>query len=111
MPLDVLGFRVMIKPDKFETTHKVEGTEIELVVVTDEKLGKQHMDTGVIVGVGPLAWKDYNKKYSFQKPWANVGDYVQYCKYSGKWVIDAETKEEFIVVDDLDILCKIKKVK
>jgi co-chaperonin GroES (HSP10) len=36
-----------------------------------------------------------------------VGDTVFYAKYAGKWIRDPETDEEFLIVNDEDIVAKV----
>lgn|SRR3990167_5911006 len=106
MALKVLGYYVLIKPDSVEQEHEIEGTDIKLYLVEDERVAKAGINTGTIISIGPLAWKDYNKNYT-KKPWAKEGDYVLYSKYGGKKIIEPTTKEELVLVSDGDILCKI----
>ena len=65
------------------------------------------MSTGTVVDVGPLAWVDYNKNSILKSPWVKIGDKILYSRYGGKLIQDPETKEEFIILDDGDVLCKI----
>ena len=107
--LRALGYRLLIKPDKVETSHEVKGTDIKIAIAVDEKLYKATMSTGTVVDVGPLAWVDYNKNSMLKTPWVKVGDKILYSRYGGKLIQDPETKEEFIILDDGDVLCKIEQ--
>ena len=98
MKLKALGFRVLIKP-VVETK-----TDSGIVLVVDEKREKIAAEKGIIVDIGPTAWKAYDDG----KPWAEVSDYVLYTRYGGKLVIDPTTAEEYICINDEDILCKIE---
>ena len=109
MKLRPLGYRVLIKPDEVKKYHKVEGTDLKLELPSmNERADKTAMYVGQIVGIGPLAWRDYNKDTNVG-PWAQVGDYVLYARYSGKWITDPETDEEYVIVDDNHILCKVDR--
>ena len=57
--LKATGYRLLIKPDEIKRT-----TDSGLEIVLDDKLEKIAIQTGVVVDVGPLAFKDYNKSYS-----------------------------------------------
>ena len=109
MALKALGYRLLVKPDNFNSEHKVEGTDIVLEIAHNEKEKKATMTTGVIMDIGPLAWADYNKNMEKNIPWAKVGDHVMYSRYGGKRIEDPETLEEVILLDDGDVLCKIEE--
>lgn len=110
MALKALGYRLLVKPDDFKTEHAVEGTDIVLEIVSNEKEKKALMTTGVILDIGPLAWADYNKNMGDNIPWAKVGDHIMYSRYGGKRIEDPETGEEVILLDDGDALCRIEEV-
>ena len=105
--LKALGYRLLIKPDEVETSHEVKGTDIKIAIAVDEKLYKATMSTGIVIDIGPLAWVDYNKNSVLKNPWVKIGDKILYSRYGGKLIQDPETKEEFIILDDGDVLCKI----
>lgn len=88
------GYRVLIKPDPLED--KSAGGI--LIVHSDERLARAATQTGVLVAIGKTAWADS------QVPWCEVGDHVVYAKYAGKVIVDPDTDEEYLVVNDEDIL-------
>lgn len=102
--LEVIGDRVLVKPKPLKNTHKIEGTDIEIAINygSEEKIHKMASQEGTIVGIGPEAWSDYENK------WCKVGDNVLFAQYSGKFVTDPETKEDYIVINDIDIQVIIK---
>ena len=109
MKLQPLGFRVLIRPDEVKKYHEVDGSDLKIEIVSaNERADKTAMYVGQIVGIGPLAWRDYNKDTNVGD-WASVGDYVLYSRYSGKWITDPETEEEYVIVDDNHILCKVDR--
>ncbi len=89
------GYRVLIKPDPLEETF---GDSDIIVVHTDERLARAATVTGELVAVGKTAWADSSE------PWCRVGDKVIYAKYAGKQIVDPDTGEEYLVVNDEDIL-------
>lgn len=99
MALKALGHRILLKV----TIDKV--TESGIVLAIDEKLHRTVMEEGVIVDIGPNAWKAFDGG----EPWAKVNDRVIYSKYGGKFVVDPLTGEEYMVINDEDILCKVIK--
>lgn len=102
--LEVIGDRVLIKPKPLKTKHKIEGTDIEIDINygSEEKIMKMASQEGTVVGIGPAAWEDY------KEPWCKVGDNVLFAQYSGKFVTDPETNEDFMVINDIDIQVIIK---
>jgi len=102
--LKVIGDRVLIKPKALKSEHEVEGSNIKIAISygTEEKLHKMASQEGTIVGIGPEAWSDYKTK------WCDVGDNVIFAQYAGKFVIDPETKEEYVVINDIDVQVIVK---
>lgn len=92
------GYRILVKPDDIEKV-----TKSGIVLVTDEKLERVAQHVGTIVSVGRQAWKAFSKKYDGQ-PWASVGDRIIYSKYAGKFVKDPETNEQFVILNDEDVV-------
>lgn len=98
--LEVLGHRVLVKPDPIE-----EKTSSGLIISYGDKelLHKRAMDRGTLVGVGPNAWKAFDDGQA----WANAGDKVYYAKHAGKILTDPDTDEEYVLLNDEDIQCRI----
>jgi co-chaperonin GroES (HSP10) len=107
MAVKVVGHRILIKPDSVEKEHKVAGTDLKIALALDQKQYRAAVDSGVVLQIGPTAfkWKESTE------PWCQVGDKVQYHRYSGKFVVDPETEEELVVVNDEDIHLIIVKDK
>ena len=96
------GYRVLVKKDEVETT-----TESGIVLAVDEKLHKHKLNTGVLVDIGPKAWKAYSTDYSGE-PWAEVGDKIVFSLYAGFYVTDPEDDEEYLLLNDDDIVAVIQ---
>ena len=100
----VCGYRVLIKPEKIE-----EVSEGGIVIHASEYAKKREQAgvyTGEIVSIGESAWYDYthkNGKRVFEN-WAKVGDVVTYTKYGGRHVEIPGQKENYVVVNDSDVL-------
>jgi len=86
------GYRLLVKPEVIEDT-----TEWDFKIIIDEKLERAAQVYGEVVSVGSECWKG-------DTPWAEVGDRVCYVKHSGKFITDPETDEEFVILNDEDIL-------
>lgn len=113
MKLNPAGHRVLIKPDKIEEEQLVDKEletlrqhNFEIVKPDGQKLrDKQGTDSGVVVAVGPNAWRHDQKVLGLEQPtpWAKVGDRVLFGRYAGKLIVHPETKEEFMIINDEDI--------
>jgi co-chaperonin GroES (HSP10) len=57
------------------------------------------MDKGVVVDIGPTAFKDYK----IESP-IKVGDYISYVKFGGKEITDPESGEVYVVIQDEDVV-------
>lgn len=90
------GYRVLVKADPVETVSK--GGIITVSSLESEKLERAAQTNGTLVSIGIEAWEDA------RKPWAKVGDRVTYIRHSGKPIVDPETSEEFVILNDQDIL-------
>ena len=93
MGLQVVGHRLLIKPDPVEKK-----TESGIILARDERAYREATMAGTIVQIGPTAWQGFGDS----RPWAKVGDHIIYARHTGKFVTDPETKEEFYVINDED---------
>lgn len=105
MTLKVIGDRVLIKPKPLKSEHAIDGTTIKLAINygSDEKIHKMASQEGIVVDIGEHAWSDYASK------WCQVGDEVIFAQYAGKFVTDPDTKEDFMVVNDIDVQVIVKR--
>lgn len=109
MALIPCGHRVLIRHDKLEdvddTFRAAKAAGIEIPKEFKEiRLEQNAVDKGMVVSVGPTAWKDFGGT-----AWCEVGDYIAFAKHAGKYIEDPETKEEFVLLNDEDVVCVIKK--
>lgn len=98
--IEAVGYRLIVKPDTVETTSKG-----GIVMVVDENLERAAIQFGEIVSVGGECWSNNDKDTTLPKQ----GDRVLFAKYAGRFVKDPETEEEFMVMNDTDILGVIKQ--
>jgi co-chaperonin GroES (HSP10) len=100
--IKVCGHRLLVKPILLEETDdvlksaKLAGIEI---IRDDVKREAESVDQGVVVQIGTTAWKDFNSD-----PWCDVGDKIVYAKYAGKLIIDPDTKEKYVALNDEDVV-------
>ncbi len=97
------GFRVLVKPDNFKeidprvAAARKAGLEI---VFNNEKREQVTVETGVVVELGPSAFKDYG-----DAPWCKVGDRISYARHGGMYVTDPDNdKETWLVINDEDVV-------
>lgn len=116
MAIDVILHRIVLRRDKPEDTPAVQKKkDMERIGLTapqsilDEidKAAKREsasMDKGVVIAIGETAYRDYKIECPIK-----VGQRVAFAKFGGKDIIDEETGETFVVVNDEDIICKLTK--
>ncbi|MFZ2190103.1 MAG: co-chaperone GroES family protein [Candidatus Magasanikiibacteriota bacterium] len=96
--------RILIKQDKLEDANKdyVKMRELGLVLAEteDRKRAQAGVDTGTVVAIGSTAFKDFGTTSPIV-----VGDKIAYARFSGKFVTDPATQEEFVALNDEDVIC------
>ena len=102
--------RILVKAEKFEDVNKdiQRAKSFGLVIpeLEDMKRAQASVDVGVVVAIGNTAYKDYNTEVPIV-----VGERVNYAKFAGKIVVDPDTEEEFVCLNDEDIICVIRGEK
>lgn len=91
------GYRLIVRPDELETQ-----TAAGILIVTDEKLEKAGQMRGTLVSVGSRCWEGTD-------PYAQIGDWVLYSRYAGKNLEDPETREQYVILNDEDILAVLDR--
>ncbi len=98
---EVLGNRVLIKPDPIEQVSKG-----GIILNLNERQAKSETSSGTVIDYGPSAWLDPALGGT---PWVEKGDRVIFAKYSGKYFTDPDDDEEYIVINDDAIQVRIEK--
>ncbi len=98
--LEVLGHRVLVKPDVIDEVS--EGGIIQIITEKQMRLERAGAKTGIIIELGAGVWPEEDN-------WVEVGDYVVFSKYGGKPIQDPITEEEYLIMNDEDVLCIIHK--
>lgn len=96
------GHKVLIKPRPVETEY---AGMIQLVLDKNRELAAT--TEGEVIALGETAYM----KVDDGRAWVKPGDKVLYAKYAGAMVIDPDTKEDYVVVHDVDIVCIIQETK
>lgn len=97
-----VGFRVLVKPDDVIKT-----SAGGIAIVTNERLERGATTTGIVVDVGPEAFRAFNKAAGVEyTPWVQPGDHIFYAKYAGKGIDDTDgTPLLFLNDEDIIGLC------
>lgn len=100
------GNRVLVRPLKLEEADPLwaKARAAGLVRAETEQGKRDVVDQGVVIKIGPNAWDDFTPG-----DWCAEGDTVGFTKYGGKIVEDAESGEKYFLMEDIDILCILKK--
>lgn len=96
--IKVCGHYVLVKPDPVQ---RESAGGIIMNTESEAKKESRARVIGTIVQIGEYAWSDD------PKPWVNLGDKTMYSKYGGTYIEDPETKEEYVVLNDIDIVAVI----
>ena len=99
MKIKALGHHVIIKVPKPE--ERTKGGI--LIPETTRDAERRAAELGEVMDVGQTAWMA-DGLGGFK--WAEVGDKVWFAKYAGKWVQDPDSKEEYLIVADTDVIAK-----
>ena len=107
--IEIVLHRVLIKQDKLEETNKdylrLKALNMELPQTDDErKRAQAGMDTGTVVGIGSTAFKDFGTVSPIK-----IGDRIGYARFGGKLITDPGTQEEFVALNDEDVICIYKE--
>lgn len=109
--IKVCGHRILVKPILLKESDEgyKRAAALGLEVVRDPlTTAREHesVDQGVILQIGPTAWNhpDFGGQL-----WARVNDTVVYAKGAGKLIVDPETREKYIALNDEDIVAVTKE--
>lgn len=113
--LKMTGYRILVKPDAVEKTYG----EVGIILAQNERMEKTGIQRGIVVSVGPSAWKAFREvddkgKEHNGKQWAIPGDYILFARSAGRFVFDPfedtkDGKNEYLVMNDEDVLAVIDK--
>jgi co-chaperonin GroES (HSP10) len=105
--IETVLHRILVKADKLEETDKtyVKAKQLGLHIpeMDDRKRAQAGVDKGVVVSIGPTAFRDFGAESPIK-----VGDYVAYARFAGKLLTDPATEEDFVILNDEDIVCIFK---
>ncbi len=103
--LNPLGPRVVVKPDAFDKADPVyEAAKRAGIVLQKDKREQAAVVKGTVVSIGSMA---FQAPVGNGTPWVKVGDRVYYAKYAGKEIVDPETNEDLLLLNDEDLCVEI----
>ncbi len=96
-----VGNRVIIKQQSLEKV-----TESGIVLQLENEAAEQAANIqGTVIAIGDAAWDQW------PTPWAKVGDEVYFAKWAGKKVNDPASGETYLIMNDVDIVCRLEEVE
>ena len=100
--------RILVKQQKLSEAHKEykRAEAIGLIIPDheDSKRAQAGVDKGIIVAIGPTAYRDFNVPCPI-----NLGDTVAFARFSGKVIVDPADEEEYVALNDEDIVAILTK--
>lgn len=107
MTLEVVGYRVLVKPDPLEK--KTESGIILEYASMEDRL-QMAVTTGTVVALGAQAYSQQEVSPD-GKSWCSVGDRILFGKYAGKMIENPDDGERYFVMNDVDVLAVLPKKK
>lgn len=95
--------RILVKQQKLTEAHKeyarAEALGIVIPEHEDNKRAQAGVDKGIVVSIGPTAYRDFNTAVPIK-----IGDTIAFARYSGKTIVDPEDEEEYVALNDEDVV-------
>tara|TARA_R110000868_G_scaffold57343_1_gene177190 strand:- start:261 stop:584 length:324 start_codon:yes stop_codon:yes gene_type:complete len=105
--IETVLHRILVKADKLEETDKTyvkaKALGLHIPEMDDRKRAQAGVDKGVVVSIGPTAFRDFGAESPIK-----VGDYIAYARFAGKVLTDPATEEDFVILNDEDVVCIFK---
>lgn len=102
------GHRLLVKVAKIEETDEAYKKAASIgfdLSGTKEYQREQHGSTrATVLQIGHSAWRAYDSNWDQWKPWCKVGDDILFGRFSGKTVLDPDTQEKLLVINDDDVI-------
>lgn len=98
------GHRLLVRPEKIEDVDKSYAAAKKAGIYIpemEERKEQLAVERGIVVSLGFTAFKAFDDGV----PWCKVGDKVAYNKYGGKLIKDPEDQQEYLILNDDDVLC------
>ena len=102
--IKITGCRILVKPFKIEEQDEVLRRAAAMGIKlpdADERKRQSLVEQGTVLQIGPGCDPAYVEG-------VKVGDVIGFAKFGGKFVKDLKTKEDFLVINDEDLVCIYK---
>jgi co-chaperonin GroES (HSP10) len=118
--ITIKGHRLLLKVEKLQEVDEVyrSAHRAGIVIAEDHeehRRAKASLDKGTVISIGPDAWKAFHNNSNLNGeefvPWCKVGDFIAFAKYSGKMLEDPEDKQQYIVINDEDVVAVLGGAK
>jgi co-chaperonin GroES (HSP10) len=100
--------RIIVKQEKLEDVDprykQARAAGIVIPDHEDNKRAQAGVDKGTVVAIGPTAYVGFDTECPLK-----VGDVIAFARYSGKVVTDPDDNEEYVLLNDEDVVCIISK--
>jgi co-chaperonin GroES (HSP10) len=102
--MKVKGYRILVKAK--EIKRESDGGIILSVEGTNEdRLEQNGNQFGTVIDIGHTCWKGGID----ETPWCAIGDEIIFAKHAGRFVFDPETDEQFLVMNDDEVICVVRE--
>jgi chaperonin GroES len=89
--------RLIVEPEAIETK-----TASGIILTVNEKAERKAVERGKVLAIGDTAFKDFKAGVI-----PVIGDTIYFAKYAGKEV--TEDGKDYLILNDEDVICIIKK--
>lgn len=107
MKIEPVTYRIVVKPHDITEEDEAYRSAKKLgiqIAGNDIKREQEGVDMGTVLSMGPVAFEAFNTPNPLK-----VGDTIIYARFGGKKVKDPETKEEFLILNDEDVIAILSK--
>ena len=106
--IEPLLHRIIVKQQRLEevdqTLKRARAAGIVIADHGDTIRAQAGVDKGTVISIGPTAYRDFNTGVPIK-----VGDVVVFAKFCGKVIQDPSDQEEYVALNDEDIVAIIKE--
>lgn len=107
MAIDILLHRLLVRQEKLEDVDKTyqQAKRAGIIIADhdDHKRAQAGVDKGVIIKIGPSAFKDFGVNSPVKE-----GDVVAFARYGGKTITDPVDGIDYVALNDEDIIAVIR---
>lgn len=105
MNILVTGCRILVKPfelEEHDTVYKAAKQAGIALPDISERKERINVDRGTVLQIGEKCHPDYIGDLK-------KGDVIGYAKFGGKFIKDPKTEQDFLIINDEDLICIFKE--